>query len=244
MPITLSAARTKPPSVVAFDRMSWPGGLPRNSAEVVTLSDHLQVMQEYGSRLYFRRNETIVGQSDRAGQVYRIVDGAVRLCRHMPDGRRSIVGFLLPGDLMGLAECPDQSVASEAVTEVTLISYPRMLFDRLAKESEEVREHLLNHLSANLLMAQQHMFVLGCQKAKERIASFFLRLADRLDISPGERMDLPMSRQDIADHLGLTIETVCRGITALRSEGAIQVPTAHQVVLQNMAVLRALATEG
>ncbi len=244
MPITLNAARSKPPSVVGLDKISWPANSPSAALAPVTLSDYLQVIQEYGSRLHFRRNETIINQSDRSDHVYRIVCGTVRLCRHMPDGRRSIVDFLLPGDLMGISEFPNRSVASEAISEVTLTSYPRILFDRLARESEQVRTQLLCHLSTDLLMAQQHMFVLGCQKAKQRTASFFLRLADRLDICAGERMDLAMGRQDIADHLGLTIETVCRAITALRSDGAILVPSPHQVVLQNRAMLRALAAEG
>ena len=244
MPITLSAARLKPPSVVAFDKMPWPGSSAGAALAPVTLSDYLQVIQEYGARLHFRRNETIIGQNDNTDHVYRIVSGTVRLCRHMPDGRRSIGDFLLPGDLMGVAEFPNRSVASEAVSEVTLTSYPRILFERLARESEQVRTQLLCHLSTDLLIAQQHMFVLGSQKAKQRTASFFLRLADRLDICGTERMDLAMGRQDIADHLGLTIETVCRAITALKSDGAILVPASNQIVLQNRAMLRALATEG
>jgi len=99
-------------------------------------------------------------------------------------------------------------------------------------------------MSANLLTAQQHLFVLGCQKAEERVASFLLRLADRLDVLCGDPVDVAMSRQDIADHLGLTIETISRAITALRGAGIILVPNAHQLVLRNVAALRTLAAEG
>ena len=87
------------------------------------------------------------------------------------------------------------------------------------------------------------MFVLGCQKAKERLASFLLSFADRVGLVYGDRLDLPMSRQDIADHLGLTAETVSRMITALRNEGTILVPGSQQIVLRDMVALRALAAE-
>jgi len=243
MPIVLSTARA-PISVAAQKHFSMPqsapGGMP---AAPVTLTDHLHRIQDHGARLHFIRNETIFNQDDPADQVYRIISGTVRLCRYMPDGRRYIVDFLLPGDLMGFVESPDLPASAEAVTETTLVAFPRICFDRLANENAAVRTQLLCHLSSSLLTAQQHMFVLGCQKAKERVASFILRLADRMDLICGDRLDLPMSRQDIADHLGLTIETISRMITALRTEGAILIPNTTQIVLRNMAALRKLAAE-
>jgi CRP-like cAMP-binding protein len=243
MPIALSTARSAPISSAAYKRFFTPSQQDETPAPV-TLTDYLLRIQEYGARLHFTRNETIFNQDDPADQVYRIVSGPVRLCRYMPDGRRYIVDFLLPGDLMGFVESPDLPASAEAVTEVTLVAFPRVCFDRLAEESPAVRTQLLCHLSANLLTAQQHLFVLGCQKARERVASFLLRLADRTDLVCGDRLDLPMSRQDIADHLGLTIETISRTITALRGEGIVLIPNTNQIVLRDMAALRALAAEG
>jgi len=243
MPIALSTARAAPISAAAYKRFFTPHPA-QDEAAPVTLTDYLQRIQDHGARLHFARNETIFNQDDPAEQVYRILSGTVRLCRYMPDGRRYILDFLVPGDLMGFVESPDLPASAEAVSEATLVTYPRACFDRLARENAAVRTQLLCHLSANLLTAHQHMFVLGCQKAKERVASFLLRLADRLDLVCGERLDLPMSRQDIADHLGLTIETISRMITALRNEGAILIPNAQQVVLRDMAALRAVAAEG
>lgn len=230
MPITLSTARS-------FTRGSHAPaiGMP------VTLTDHLNGLQGHGARIHYLRGETIFNQNDPAEHVYRILGGTVRLCRYMPDGRRHIIDFLMPGDLMGFVEDADLPVSAEAVNDVTLIAFPRACFDRLAQGSADVRRQLLCHLSASLLTAQHHMFVLGCQKSKERVASFLLRLADRMDLGRGDRLDLAMSRQDIADHLGLTIETISRSITALRSEGAILVPGTHQVVLRDMVALRLLA---
>ena len=168
----------------------------------------------------------------------------MRLCRHRPDGRRTILDFLLPGDVIGFVESPDQPVSAEAVTEVSLIAFPRACFDRLARDNEEARKQLLCHMSQNLQSAQEHLFVLSCQKAQERVASFLLRLADRLDVMNGDRMDLAMSRQDIADHLGLTIETISRAVTALRSSGLLLIPNAHQIIIRDTAALRVLAAGG
>ena len=241
MPSTLSCARTNAAkNMMALTRQDLIG----NADEApVTLADYLRRIQDFGARLRYERNELLFNQDDDAEHFYRILSGTVRLCRYMPDGRRYIVDFQLPGDVIGLTESPDHPVSAEAVSDVIVVAYPRVCFDRLARECPELRAQHLCHLSANLLSAQQHLFVLGCQKAKERIASFLLRLADRMDLSHGDRLDLPMGRQDIADHLGLTIETISRSITALRAEGAILVPNTHQLVLRDMNVLRSLAAE-
>ena len=236
MPSTLSHARLRAGNEIL---PNW----HLSETAPVTLADHLRRIQDYGSRLHFQRNEGIFNQDDAADHFYRILSGTVRLCRYMPDGRRYIVEFHLPGDIIGLTESPDHPVSAEGVTDVILIAYPRACFDRMSRECPELRMQHLCHLSSSLLSAQQHMFVLGCQKAKERVASFVLRLADRMDLSHGDRLDLAMSRQDIADHLGLTIETISRSISALRAEGAILVPNTHQLVLRDMNVLRRLAAE-
>lgn len=242
MPITLSTARVKHRSIPSTDYISTVYGANAAGAPP-SLTDHLQRIQHYGARQHFQRNETIFNQGDAADQVYKVLGGTIRLCRYMPDGRRYIVDFLLPGDLTGFVESTDQPVSAEAVTDVTLIAYPRACFEKLAQQNASVRAQLLSHLSSTLLNAHQHMFMLGCQKAKERLVTFLIRLAEKLDLSHGDRLDLPMSRQDIADHLGLTIETISRSITALRNEGAILVPNAHQLILRDMTMLRALAAE-
>jgi CRP-like cAMP-binding protein len=245
MPVTLSAARSeygpnsRPAKLFAVDPSS--GSQP---SAPLTLNDHLKALQQFSSRQHFTRNETIFSEGEAADRVYKIISGTVRMCQHTPDGRRYIIDFLLPGDLIGLLECAHQPATAEAVTEATLLSYPRSGVDRLAALNPTIRSRVLCHLSANLLEAQQHLFVLGCQNAKERIASFLLRLAERMDVLAGDRLELAMGRQDIADHLGLTIETVCRAITALRSNGIVGVPNSHQLILSDTRALRALAIEG
>ena len=241
MPIALNTARSAP---AAAAYKSYFASQPlEGRTQPLTLADCLGRIEANGIKLSFTRNQPIFSQDDPADQVYRIVSGTVRLCRYMPDGRRYIVDFLLPGDLMGFTESPDLPACAEAVNDVVLLSFPRASFDQLVEANSEVRAHLLRHLSNTLLTAQQHLFVLGCQKARERIASFLVRLADRLGASCGDRLDLAMSRQDIGDHLGLTIETVSRTLTALRGTGEILIPNSHQIVLRDMAALRILAAE-
>ncbi|MBW8709189.1 MAG: helix-turn-helix domain-containing protein [Alphaproteobacteria bacterium] len=236
MAISLSTARNS----AAFSSNRPPLDL---SCAPATLADFLPEIRDYATRQCFNRNETIFNQDDPSDYVYRILTGTVRLCRYMPDGRRYIVDFLLEGDLMGFVESPDMPATAEAVTDCLIQVYPRECFDQLARGNAAIRTQLLCHLSANLLTAQQHMFVLGCQRAKERVASFLLRLADREGLSCGDRLSLPMGRQDIADHLGLTIETTSRMISALRNEEAILIPNSQQIVLRDMGALRALAAE-
>jgi CRP/FNR family nitrogen fixation transcriptional regulator len=211
--------------------------------EVLTLNDYLRVLQPFGTRLHFTRDERIFNQEDPASDVFKIVSGTVRLCRHTADGRRCIIDFAVPGDIIGLLTCADQPMDAEAVGDVTLIAIPRSCIDRLASTDSAVSSRMLWHLSVNLLEAQQHLFVLGCQGAKERVASFLVRWADRCDLSSGDPLELPMGRHDIADHLGLTIETVSRAFSALKSEGLIALPNAHRVIIPRLAALRTTAQE-
>jgi len=242
MPISLSAARNEP-NATSGRFAAIHSASHRDPDAPVTLNDHLRTLHSYSTRHHYRRGETIFAEGEPADRVYKIIVGTVRLCRYSPGGRRHVTDFVLAGDLVGFLECADQPMTAEAVEDVTLISYPRACVDRLAASNPEIRTRVLCHLSANLLEAQQHLFVLSCQSAKEKLASFLTRLADRIDLMPGETLDLPMGRQDIADHLGMTIETVCRTISMLKNEDVLSVPSSHELVLKNMAALRTLAVE-
>lgn len=240
--ITLSTARAKP-SLAEFSGKAGLVASLDTPCHAVTLASHLQAIQSYGARQHYQRNETIFNQGDTANQLYKIVDGTVRLCRHMANGRRYIVNFLVPGDVMGFIETPDHPVSAEAVTETSLVAFPYIYFDRLARENAEVRKQLLRHMPADFLATHERLVALGSQKATERVALFLQRMADRLDVLCGDRIDLTMSRQDIADHLGLTIDTISRALTALRSAGIVLVPNSHQLIVRDMVALRALAAE-
>jgi CRP-like cAMP-binding protein len=211
------------------------------SAVHKTLQEHLVVLRDVGTTLRFSRNETIVREGDPARHVFQLISGTVRQCRHTPDGRRHISDFALLGDLFGVFVDTVQAFTAEAVSDIKVISYPRLHVDRMAECEPRFRANVLKHLSAHLLAAQTHTFVLGCSSAKERLASFIVRHAQRTGVTEGGCLELAMGRQDIADHLGLTIETVCRTFTCLKNEGLLGVPGRQQIALRNIAALCELA---
>lgn len=237
--MTLNAARVAlAPSEDAWRRREF--AIPPIASEQAGIGVHLHRLRDFAMRLRFQRNETIFAQGDAASHIYTVASGCVRLCRHATDGRRHIADFMFAGDIFGLGEHETHVLTAEAVGLVTLSACPKTYFERLGEGSSRVRSDLLAHLSARLRTTQQHLFVISCQTAKERLASFTLRMIERNNLY-GDRVDLPMGRQDIADHLGLTIETICRGIAALKADGTIEVPNAHQFVVRNMDALRGLA---
>ena len=237
MPMAMSSARSAAFSSDQLAKISL--SLAGDAGEPIGLPDYLRRIQTYGARLHFKQNETIFSKGDTADQVYRIVSGTVRLCRYMPDGRRSIAEFLLPGDVMGFAENSHLVNSAEAVSEVTLLAYSRAWFDQLAAKNPAIRAQLVERASSDLPTVRQ----LTGQEAKERVASFLLQLADRLDVPCGERLDLPMSRQDIGDNLGLSVDMITRVLTGLRADGVVLIPNTHQIVLRDVASLRELAAE-
>jgi CRP-like cAMP-binding protein len=187
------------------------------------------------------RGKTVFGDGDEARYSYKVVEGAVRLSKIMLDGRRQIAEFALPGDMFGF-ECGDTyGLSAEAVTPITLIRYSRTHIERLGEEFSDVRRELMAHLRHGWASAQAHLVMLGRQTAKERVAAFLVALATHRGVRSGQALDLPMSRQDIADYLGLTIETVCRTLTDFKSERVLSIPNRHQVVIRNLDALDSLA---
>ena len=237
--MTLTAARhARAPGEDAWRRQEPP--LADAADRGVGIGEHLHRLRDLSMRLRFQRNETIFGEGDAASHVYTLINGCVRLCRHVADGRRHISDFMFAGDIFGLGERSAHAVAAEAVGPVTVTACPRSYFEHLGEGNTRLRSDLLAHLMARLVVTQQHLFVISCQNAKERLASFLVRTGERNNLY-GDRLDVPMGRQDIADHLGLTIETICRAIAALKKDGLVDVPNAHQFIVRDFEALRALA---
>lgn len=235
--IPTAARVARAPSEDAWRRQPSP---PAPSPVLGDINEHLNKLSDFSTRLRFQRNDTIFSQGDTAAHIYTMVNGCVRLVRHVADGRRHIADFMFAGDIFGIGEQTTYAVGAEAVGLVTVTACPRSFFERLGEGNSHVRSDLMAHLTRRLMNAQQHLFVVSCQCAKERFASFLVRMGERGNLY-GNRLDIPMGRQDIADHLGLTIETICRAIAALKSEGSIEVPNAHQFVLKNTDALKRLA---
>jgi CRP-like cAMP-binding protein len=198
----------------------------------------------FGVALHFLRDETIFAEGDKASQVLRIEHGTVRLCRHFASGRRAIIHFAFPGDLIGLTQAPAHFLTAEAVTRVRATAFGRQDIERLMRADAAIREHMLAHLSQSLLATENLVAALGSRNTNGRLASFLLGLASRMSVAQGGVLELAMSRRDIADHLGLSIESVCRGIAALKTRGAVTLPDAHRIVLRDMRLLTLLADGG
>jgi CRP/FNR family nitrogen fixation transcriptional regulator len=192
-----------------------------------------------GTVCTFARNETIFDEGEDMSASYRVLSGVVRLCRLTSDGRRQIAGFRLPGDLIGLEWTDEYEMTAEAVREVVAVRYARARLDRLSQERPAVRDHLLIHLRQDLRSAQEHLIMLGCQTATERVSSFLLQLARRAGAADGTQIDMQLGRQDIADYLGLTLETVSRTFSELTHQGVIASPKRRHVVVRSTPKLKA-----
>jgi CRP/FNR family transcriptional regulator len=164
----------------------------------------------------------------------------LRLYKALPDGRRQITGFLSAGHLLGLSLNDLHLYTAEAITPVNLRRYPRAWFDRLVDEVPGLARRLLAATSDELRAAQDQMLLLGRKTAEERIASFLLMLADREH--GANAVQVAMSRSDIADYLGLTMETVSRMLAKMKHEGIIALPSTARVELRDRKRLEELAS--
>lgn len=192
-------------------------------------------LQLRGTRMSFGRNEEVFGEGEPADYVYRVVSGAVRTMHFTSDGRRQILGFHLPGEVFGFDLSNTHTLSAEAVSDCEVVMVRRSLLDKAAAETPSAARVLLQLTGANLDTARDHAIVLGRKGAAERVAAFLLRFADRF---AGEReLDLPMPRADIADYLGLTIETVSRAFTDMERRCAIALPSSRHVVMRNRSTL-------
>jgi CRP/FNR family transcriptional regulator, anaerobic regulatory protein len=152
-------------------------------------------------------------EGDNAGQIFDMLEGVMRIYRIMPDGRRAIIGFVHPGDVLGVSFQDRYLFTAEAVTQVKVRRFARGRFFALINESPALRPQLIAILCDEMSAAQDQMLLLGRKTAEERVISFLLWV--RRKGARSEEVELPMSRQDIADYLGLTIETVSRTMTSL-----------------------------
>jgi CRP/FNR family transcriptional regulator, anaerobic regulatory protein len=201
--------------------------------------DHLAALDRIGTIVSLRRGETLFREGDAARHHFKLVTGATRTCKLLADGRRYIGGFSLRGDFLGLESDDTYRFTVEAVSDVTLMRYLRAAVERLVEEEPRLGRRLLDLLSNSLSIAQAQMMLLGRKNAIERIASFLLAMSERE--GDHDRISLPMTRADIADHLGLTTETVSRIFTALRTSRFIELVETNQVVISRPDALADLA---
>jgi CRP/FNR family transcriptional regulator len=187
--------------------------------------------------------QTIVVEGEPRSHGFRVLSGAVRLFKGLADGRRQVIEFLVAGEYFGLVGADQYAYSVEAIVASKLARYPCAKLDAAARANPALAERLLELARTDLERAHAQMLLLGRKTAEEKIASFLLALARRQGdgARPVHVLKLPMSRQDMADYLGLTIETVSRTLTRLRQDGLIALPSPQQVMLQRWSMLEALA---
>jgi CRP/FNR family transcriptional regulator len=188
-------------------------------------------------------HQLIFNEGDPAAHLFNVIEGAVKIYKLLADGRRQITGFLFPGDFLGIAMHDRYTYSAEAITAVRLCRFPRGKFETLLQEFPKLENRLLQTASNELAAAQDQMVLLGRKSATERLATFLATLAARARQrrQPDRVLTLPMSRADIGDYLGLTIETISRTFTRLRKSGVIALPDKSRVEIVRLDELEDLA---
>ena len=195
------------------------------------------------SRVELANGQPLFDEGEPAIYRYNVTGGCLKIYKLLPDGRRQVIGFLFPGDFVGLAVSEDYAYSAEAVGKTHLCRFPRRKLDDLIERFPAMERRLLGLASNELAVAQEQMLLLGRKTARERLASLLLSFANRAR-QRGELPNpiaLPMTRGDIADYLGLTTETVSRVFTDFKSKGLIRLLPGGQTDLLETDALETLA---
>lgn len=223
--------------------------LVRNRAICSVLGQgEIEDLNRIGRRKKLRRGETLIWEGDDAPVVANVIDGMMKLTTATGDGRELIVGVSFPSDFIGRPFGASSSNSVTALTDAELCVFTRGNFDSFAKSHPALEHELLERTLTELDRTRQWMLLLGRKSAGEKVASFLLEMSRRLSrqtceagIGPTDRFELPLSRQQTADILGLTIETVSRQLGRLREAGIIVTPDRRTIGILNRSALEAEA---
>jgi CRP/FNR family transcriptional regulator, nitrogen fixation regulation protein len=204
---------------------------PRRLPSDYSPADSIDMM---GAAMPYSRNAEIYGENEPADYMYKVLTGAVRTYKVLADGRRQIGAFYLPGDVFGLEIGDEHWFSAEAITDAKIWVVKRSALVALAERDNEVARQIWTITGRELRRVQDHILLLT-KTAKERVVGFLLEMAQR--VPSGNQVELPMSRQDIADYLNLTMETVSRTLTDLKNAATIELASARRIVLRNRGAL-------
>lgn len=209
----------------------------------VLADDGLRRLSAISDHQVFTAGEILVREGDPATNLFNITAGSVRVYKLLPDGRRQIVGFLFPGDFLGLATGDRYAFSAESLTGGSACRFLKKTYRRMLTEQPDLEAALLDRASHELRAAHNQMLLLGRKTAVERLASFLADLAarDRRAGGLGRVIQLPMTRAEIADYLGLTTETVSRVTSRLKTRGVIRLLSLHSLSIEKPAELSELA---
>ena len=217
----------------------------RNRAICADLDDsEIGLLNGIGRRRQLEAGEQLMWEGDEAVLVANVIDGVLKLASHSADGGEQILGLAYPSDFLGRPFGETAPYGVEALTEAQICVFERKDFDRFARDHPRLEHKLLERTLTELDRSRRWMMLLGRMNATQKVASFLLELTDRLgkaDAGGETFVTLPLSRQQMADVLGLTIETVSRQLSRLRSAGLIDTPSRREIVLRDRRELEELA---
>lgn len=199
--------------------------------------NRLGALEQIVTHRYFTPRQVIFQEGEPADYVYNVSGGNLRLYKLLIDGRRQITGFLRPGDFLGLVAADCYAYSAEAIDFVELCCISLTDLKHLMRTIPEVRDRLLDMSRDELTAAQEQMLLLGRKSAREKVLSFLLLLASHDDDASNRQsavVALPMTRTDMADYLGLTIESVSRTITALKNDGLIELQATNRIFIPSL----------
>jgi CRP/FNR family transcriptional regulator, anaerobic regulatory protein len=222
----------------------------RNRAICASLDgEELKALNSIGRRRMLEPGESLMWEGEDSVLVANVVEGVLKLSTGTEDGREQIVGVVYPSDFIGRPFGSTSGHGVTALTQAKVCVFARRDFDAFAREHPELEHKLLQRTLAELDRTRRWMLLLGRKSAGEKLASFLIEMSERL-VQPGcldapdlplRRFTLPFSRQQVADVLGLTIETVSRQFTRLRADGIIDLPSRREVEILDRGALMAEA---
>jgi len=203
--------------------------------ELMSLSAHTRLVTHHAG-------DELAGEKMPVESYATVISGVVKLTKTLEDGRQQIVGLQFAPDFLGRLHANENGVSAEAASDVHLCRVPKAAMERLVKSTPAVAERLMEQTMRELDEARDWMVTLGRKTAAEKVASFLFLIATHLDpeaTGENRRFDLPLSRADIADFLGLTIETVSRQMSKLKSEGVISIVANRHIEVAKLSKLKA-----
>ena len=213
--------------------------------------DDIQVkkLSQIAHRRKVPAGQTIISDAEPVDFFANVISGAVKLTKTLPDGRQQIVGLLFAPDFLGRAYSRSNPYTAEAATEVEICTFPNGAFERLVQEYPGLQQRLFQHTLDELDAARDWMLLLGRKTAEEKVASFLYMLARRSQINgcgqhdkpANASFELPLTRADMADFLGLTIETVSRQLTRLKTSNVIRLSTNRLIMVPDVKRLAQVA---
>lgn len=196
-----------------------------------------------GIKRKFAKNSTLLHEEDEVKHVYEVVSGTVKTSKLLADGRRQVIGFFGDGDIIGLPVEFAAFYSIEAVTQATILCYPISQLNTVMGQSHDLTKFVFSRVHGEMEKHIGHLISLGRKRPKERMATFLLEYYNkRVDVGFTDQViELPMSRVDISDYLGLTQETVCRVLSHFKRRAIIKSRNSHEITILDMPSLKRMA---